>query len=60
MQKNYFDTGNFYIFDQSHLLTNSSKSINNKFYGYKIPNYKAVDIDELDDWDIALKLSKID
>ena len=60
MQKNYFDTGNFYIFDHSHLTTNSSKTINNKFYGYKIPNYKAVDIDELDDWDIALKLSKID
>ena len=60
IQKNYYDTGNFYIFDYSHILTNTSKTINNKFYGYKIPNYKAVDIDELDDWDIALKLSKID
>jgi|TARA_B110000914_G_scaffold217075_1_gene222801 pseudaminic acid cytidylyltransferase len=60
MQKNYFDTGNFCIFDHSHILKNNSRSINNKFYGHQIPNYKAVDIDEVDDWDIALKLSKID
>ena len=55
-KKNYFDTGNFYVFDYKHLVENTSKSINNKFYGYKIPNYRAVDIDEKDDWDNALKL----
>ena len=60
LHKNYFDTGNFYIFDHKHLSTNNSKSINNKFYGYKIPYYKAIDIDELDDWETALKLSKIE
>ena len=60
LKKNYFDTGNFYIFDNKDFSTNNNKSINSKFYGYKIPSYKAVDIDELEDWDNALKLSKID
>ena len=49
--KNYFyDTGNFIAYSQSHL---NSFSMKMKYQKFLIPNFKAVDIDDLDDWNLA-------
>lgn len=48
----YFDTGNFGIFS-SKVFYDNEKII---FSGYEIPRSKAVDIDTVQDWNLALKL----
>ena len=53
-KKKYFDTGDFICMN-----LNLFKKINNKtnldkmYLGLEIPKYRAVDIDEFDDWKIA-------
>ena len=46
----FYDTGNFIAYSQSHLNLLSMKM---KYQKYLIPNFKAVDIDDLDDWNLA-------
>ena len=54
----YFDTGSFAIFNPSNLYNSDGKFFNGKFYGYEIDQFKAVDIDNYQDWKYAEKLYK--
>ena len=52
----YFDTGNFAIFEPDHLFKNKLLDIYLKFKPYILPKNKSIDIDDMEDWSIALKL----
>ena len=54
LKQYYYDTGNFGIFSKD-VFYNKKKPL---FSGYEIPRNRAVDIDNIDDWNLALKLSK--
>ena len=49
----YYDTGTFIVYDIKNLLKNKIKK-NIDFSPYILPSYKGVDIDTLDDWNLAL------
>mgnify|MGYP001250246523 CR=1 FL=1 len=59
LEELFFDTGSLYVFDRLDLFKTKLKNIYKKFYGYKLPSHKAIDIDDIDDWNFALKLKKI-
>ena len=59
LEELFFDTGSLYVFDSLDLLKTKTKNIYKKFYGYKLPPHKAIDIDNIEDWNFALKLKKI-
>ena len=60
LEELFFDTGSLYVFDRLDLFKTKLKNIyKKKFYGYKLPSHKAIDIDDIDDWNFALKLKKI-
>lgn len=50
----YYDTGNFGIFSSSVFYKKEKIS----FSGYKLQRNKAVDIDTLEDWELAISLAK--
>ncbi len=52
----YHDAGQFYWGTKQNWL--SSKSLHNNSIGYEIPRYRAVDIDNEQDWDLAKVLFK--
>ena len=56
----FFDTGTLYVFNVLDLLRTKTKNIYKSFYGYKLAPDKAIDIDNIDDWNLALKLKKLD
>jgi len=53
LEDHYFDTGNFGIFSSDVFYKNKKIT----FCPYILPKSKAVDIDDIDDWNLALKLS---
>lgn len=56
-RKYFYDSGLFCIFSSNFLLKNH-KDLYKSFRGFIIPRDKAVDIDNMDDWNLALKLFK--
>lgn len=54
LTNNFYDTGNFGIFS-SKIFYKNKKII---FSGYEISRTKSVDIDTMEDWNLALKLFK--
>ena len=57
-KERYYETGPFTIFNRNHIL--EKNKIFKEFYPiyYELPQYKAVDIDNLDDWKFAEVLFK--
>ena len=49
----YFDAGMFCFFSAEQILTSEDAGTDDGFIGYILPKYKAIDIDELDDWEFA-------
>lgn len=56
LEQFYYDSGNFGIFDTDYILNSNFKNLHKEIYGYKISKYKAIDIDDIEDWKIAEKL----
>tara|TARA_B110000211_G_scaffold206247_1_gene241080 strand:- start:905 stop:1591 length:687 start_codon:yes stop_codon:yes gene_type:complete len=56
LREKFFDAGMFYIYKTDKIFSNPK---NYKIFGYKIPQYRSVDIDYKEDWDFAKKLFKI-
>ena len=52
LEDHYFDTGNFGIFSSDVFYKNKKIA----FCPYILPKSKAIDIDDIDDWNLALKL----
>ena len=50
IDKKYFNSGNFEIYKKEDLIKNNKFY---KFYGYIMPKYRSIDIDNIDDWKIA-------
>ena len=57
-QEKYYETGPFTIFNRKHI--NENNKIFKEFFPiyYEMPQYKAVDIDNIDDWKFAEVLFK--
>ena len=55
LKKNYYESASFLIFKPAHLKLNSNFE---KYFGYLLPKRRAIDIDDLDDWNIAESLYK--
>ena len=65
LEEYYFDSGSFAFFSSDYIFNSSGAGIDNSYIGFVIDKYKAIDIDNLDDWVYAeylmygLKFSKI-
>lgn len=59
LKKLYFDSGNFGIFNSDYINNSSFINLSKEIYGYKLSKYKAIDIDDEEDWKFAEKLFKI-
>jgi len=53
LSKAYYDTGTFAIFSRDIIVNSSGAGINEKFIGYRLPKNHSIDIDDLEDWDLA-------
>lgn len=53
LEKNYYDAGMAYVFSARRVLDSQGAGDNQGFIGHVIPAYKAVDIDDEDDWVLA-------
>ena len=53
LKEYYFDTGSFAFFSRQHVLNSNHAGISNSYLGCIIDKYKAIDIDNLDDWKYA-------
>jgi pseudaminic acid cytidylyltransferase len=56
LEKAFYDAGQFYWGKKQAWLTNSK--IHTNGVGYRIPNWRVVDIDTMDDWDRAERLAR--
>ena len=50
--KTFYDTGTFGAFKKIF----SKKKLKLNFFGYEIPKWKGINIDNQDDWDLAEKI----
>ncbi len=55
--KSYYDTGNF-VGIPSHHFKKKSIDFDKHYIGMEIPKHRSIDIDDLDDWELAEKLYK--
>ncbi|MFC1747411.1 pseudaminic acid cytidylyltransferase [Pseudomonadota bacterium] len=53
LSEKYHDAGVFTFFSASRVLESEGDGKDNDIYAYPLPKYKAVDIDDADDWRIA-------
>ncbi len=53
LEKRYFDAGLFAIFNPKVVINSNGAGDGKNFYGYIIPKYKAIDINDEEDWIIA-------
>lgn len=56
LAKRYFDTGTFAVFPSDYVENSTGAGNLAGFLGYEIPRYKAIDIDDWDDWDMAERM----
>lgn len=52
MEKSYHDAGTFSLFHRDHILQDQG-DIDRRFIGFELEKGRAVDIDDLDDWQLA-------
>ena len=50
IKESYFDTGSFCFFSNQYILNSNDSGISNSYTGCIIDKYKAIDIDNMDDW----------
>jgi len=53
IQESYFDTGSFAFFSSKYVLNSNNAGIGDSYIGHIVDQYKAIDIDTLDDWKFA-------
>jgi len=53
LKEHYFDTGSFAFFSSQYVINSNGSGINNSYIGCIIDKYKAIDIDDIDDWKYA-------
>ena len=58
IKKKYHDAGVFAIFDSNQILGSEGAGSDLDFKGYVLPKYKAIDIDNEEDWLFAEKIFK--
>jgi pseudaminic acid cytidylyltransferase len=57
LEKRYYDSGTFMsFFVDNDSISNNPKLINDSFFGYKISKLKGIDIDTVEDWELAESL----
>ena len=60
LKKKYYDAGIFYIYKKDFLLKINSTGSDENFTPYFLSKTKAIDIDDIQDWEFAEKLYKVD
>jgi N-acylneuraminate cytidylyltransferase len=58
IKKKYHDAGVFAIFDSKQIIGSEGAGSDLDFMGYVLPRYKAIDIDNEEDWLFAEKIFK--
>ena len=53
LKEYYFDTGSFAFFSSRYIFNSNNAGISNSYIGCIIDKYKAIDIDNMDDWQYA-------
>ena len=53
LKEYYFDTGSFAFFSSQYILNSNDAGISNSYIGCVIDKYKAIDIDNMNDWKYA-------
>ena len=53
LKESYFDTGSFAFFSSKYILNSNDAGISSSYVGYIIDKHKAIDIDNIDDWEHA-------
>jgi pseudaminic acid cytidylyltransferase len=56
LPSHYYDTGSFAFFPNKFVINSVDAGTDNSFVGYIVEKYKAIDIDDVEDWDYAEKL----
>ena len=51
--KGYYDTGTFAIFTNEMLKESEGAGVQKKFIAYKLPKKYSIDIDDIEDWELA-------
>ena len=59
IEKKYYDTGMFYAYSNELIINSDQKGIDENIIPYFIPKGHAIDIDEIEDWELAENLYKI-
>lgn len=60
LKKKYYDAGTFYIYNKDYLIKSIYTGSDKNFTPYFLLKNKAIDIDDMQDWEFAEKLYKID
>lgn len=53
LQEHYYDTGSFAFFSSQYILNSNNAGISTQYIGYVLEKYKAIDIDNIEDWKYA-------
>ena len=59
IEKKYYDMGMFYAYSIELIQMSGDKGIDQNIIPYFIPKNSAIDIDDINDWDLAENLYKI-
>jgi|SaaInlStandDraft_4_1057021.scaffolds.fasta_scaffold45586_2 pseudaminic acid cytidylyltransferase len=58
LEPKYYDVGSFALFSSKTVVESEGAGSDDKYIGYVLPKYKAVDIDTMDDWMFAEMIYK--
>jgi len=53
LAKAYYDTGTFAIFSYDMVMNSKGAGVDNNFIAYKLPKSHSIDIDDIEDWELA-------
>lgn len=59
LEHKYFDAGIYALYTPEMIFDAKEVGLDENYYGVVIPKHKAIDIDEIEDWELAEKLYKI-